>query len=210
MLGSRSGSDPSGGLRKNGRGAIKTSPTRRDVVSSAIGLTGLALTSIPALAAKRPEQLPPQVGDRFQITKGALKGELLRPGLLKLRDSPMIGFPWEPGEEILRKKNRLNRLLLVQLDPTDMDEATRAASAEGALVYSAVCTHRGCTIQSWKSKEQHFRCHCHLSEFAPLSEGSVLNGPARRPLAMIPLGLDDEGFVVAKGEFNRKPGPQKK
>ncbi|MGI9433347.1 MAG: ubiquinol-cytochrome c reductase iron-sulfur subunit [Geminicoccaceae bacterium] len=122
----------------------------------------------------------------------------------------MIGFPFEPGGEILRKKNRLNRLLLVQLDLDDMDEPTRIVSAEGVLVYSAVCTHRGCTIQSWKAEEQHFRCHCHLSEFAPLSEGSALSGPAKKPLPLIPLGVDDDGFVVAMGEFNRKPGAQKK
>lgn len=122
----------------------------------------------------------------------------------------MIGFPFEPGEEILRKKNRLNRLLLVQLSPDDMDEPTLGAAAGGVLVYSAVCPHRGCTIQSWKAEEQHFRCHCHLSEFAPLSEGSVLNGPARKPLAMVPVDVDQEGFVVAKALFNRKPGPAKK
>ncbi len=122
----------------------------------------------------------------------------------------MIGFPFEPGTETLRKKNRLNRLLLVQLSPDDMDEPTRETSAGGVLVYSAVCTHRGCTIQSWKAEEQHFRCHCHLSEFAPLSGGSVLNGPAKKPLARIPVDVDDEGFVVAKAEFTRKPGAAKK
>ncbi len=139
-----------------------------------------------------------------------MKGELLRPDLLKVGEAPAIGFPFDPGEEIVRKKNRLNRLLLVQLDPDDMDEPTRESAAEGVLVYSAVCTHRGCTINSWKAEEQHFRCHCHLSEFAPLSEGSVLNGPAKKPLPMIPVGVDDEGFVVAKAEFTRKPGAAKK
>lgn len=194
------------------RGPINKGPTRRDVVSSAVGLTGLALTPSSLLAAKpkKPEQLPPQIGDRFQITSGALKGEFLRPDLLKVGEAPMIGFPFEPGEQILRKKNRLNRLLLVQLSPDDMDEPTLEAAAGGVLVYSAVCTHRGCTIKSWKAEEQHFRCHCHLSEFAPLSEGSVLNGPAKRPLPMIPVNVDDEGFVIAKAEFTRKPGAQKK
>lgn len=152
----------------------------------------------------------PQIGDRFQITKGALKGELLRPDLLTVGDAPVIGFPFASEEKILRKKNRLNRLLLVQLSPDDMDEQTRKATAGGVLVYSAVCTHRGCTIASWKAEEQHFRCHCHLSEFAPLSGGSVLNGPAKNPLPMIPVDVDDEGFVVAKAEFTRKPGAQKK
>ena len=163
-----------------------------------------------AAKPKKPESMPPQIGDRFQITSGPLKGELLRPGLLKAGEAPMIGFPFEPEEGILRRKNRLNRLLLVELSVDDMDEPTRAGSAEGVLVYSAVCTHRGCTIKSWLAEEKRFRCHCHVSVFAPLSEGSALSGPARKPLAMVPVGVDDEGFVVAMGEFTRKPGPQKK
>ncbi len=153
--------------------------------------------------------MPPQIGDRFQVTKGKLKGELLRPGLLESGAAPVIGFPFDPDKDILRKKNRLNRLLLVQLDLDAMSDVTREASADGMLVYSAICTHRGCTIQSWKAEEQHFRCHCHLSEFAPLLAGKVQKGPARKPLAMIPLAVDGEGVVVAKGAFNRKPGPQK-
>ena len=179
-------------------------------MSSAIGLAGLTLIATPSYAAKKPESLPPQVGDRFQITKGPLKGELLRPGLLKVGEAPMIGFPFDPKGEILRRKNRLNRLLLVELDPADMEEETRERSAEGVLIYSAVCTHRGCTIASWKADEQHFRCHCHLSEFAPLDNARPLAGPAKKPLAAVPTAVDDEGFVVATAEFTRKPGAAKK
>lgn len=179
-------------------------------MSSAVGLAGLTLISNPASAAKKPESLPPQIGDRFQITKGALKGELLRPGLLKVGDAPAIGFPFAPEEEVLRKKNRLNRLLMIELDPADMEEETLERSANGVLIYSALCTHRGCTIASWKAEEQHFRCHCHLSEFAPLDNARPLTGPAKKPLAAVPVTVDDEGFVVATAEFTRKPGASKK
>ena len=179
-------------------------------MSSAIGLAGFALAPNAALAAKKPESMFPQIGDRFQVTKGPLKGELLRPGLLKVGDAPVIGFPFAPEEEVLRRKNRLNRLLMVELDPADMEEETRARSADGVLIYSAICTHRGCTIASWKAEEQHFRCHCHLSEFTPLDNARPLTGPAKKPLAAIPLAVDDEGFVVATAEFTRKPGAQKK
>ena len=172
-------------------------------------MAGIVLAGGSARAARKPEALPPQIGDRFQVTKGEFKGELLRPDLLMPGAAPMIGFPFDPDMNILRRKNRLNRLLLVRLDLDDMGAATREASADGVLVYSAVCTHRGCTIQSWKAKEQHFRCHCHLSEFAPLLAGKVQKGPARKPLPLIPLAIDDDGLIVAKGAFNRKPGPQK-
>ncbi len=179
-------------------------------MSSAVGLAGVTLFSDTSAAAKKPERMFPQVGDRFQITKGPLKGELLRPGLLKVGDAPVIGFPFAPEEQILRRKNRLNRLLMVELDLADMEEETRERSAEGVLIYSALCTHRGCTIASWKAEEQHFRCHCHLSEFAPLDNARPQNGPAKKSLAAVPTAVDDEGFVVATGEFTRKPGAAKK
>lgn len=178
-------------------------------MSSAAGLAGLTLLSDASEAAKKPEQLPPQVGDRFEITKGPLKGELLKPRLLTPGEAPVIGFPFATEDGVLRRKNRLNRLLMVELDPADMEEETREHSADGVLIYSAICTHRGCTIASWKAEEQHFRCHCHLSEFAPLDNARPLTGPAKKSLAAVPVTVDDEGFVVATAEFTRKPGAAK-
>lgn len=99
---------------------------------------------------------------------------------------------------------------MVELDPADMEEETRERSANGVLIYSALCTHRGCTIASWMEEEQHFRCHCHLSEFDPLDNARPLTGPAKKSLAAIPLTVDEEGFVIASGEFTRKPGAAKK
>ncbi len=179
-------------------------------MSSAVGLAGLTLISNPSSAAKKPESLPPQIGDRFQITKGPLKGELLRPGLLNVGEAPVIGFPFAPEEDVLRRKNRLNRLLMVELDPADMEEETRERSANGVLIYSAICTHRGCTIASWKAEDQHFRCHCHLSEFTPLDNARPITGPAKKSLAAVPLAVDEDGCVVAAGEFTRKPGAAKR
>lgn len=44
---------------------------------------------------------------------------------------------------------------------------------------SAKCTHMGCTV-GWNPSESTFDCPCHGSRYAP--DGSVINGPAARPL----------------------------
>lgn len=185
---------------------------RRDVLTGGAGLIlgGALLTPKEAEAETAPEKLFPQAGDRIQGIKKDLKKLDLKPEMLEVGARPVEAFPFDPKAGVLRRKNRLNRMLVVRLDPKEMDEETLSRSVDGVLVFSALCTHRSCTIKSWKEEERILRCHCHLSEFAALSGGSVLSGPARRQLPMVPLGLDDEGFVIALDDFTRKPGGAKK
>ena len=185
---------------------------RRDVLAVGTGLLFGAAIGRPdgAEAAKPPEKLSTQAGDRIQIIKGDLKDKFVTPDMLETGARPVEAFPFDTGNEILRRKNRLNRLLVVRLDPAEMDEETRALSADGVLVFSALCTHRACTIKSWMEEERHLRCHCHLSQFAALSGGSVRDGPARRRLPMVPLAIDGDGFIVATDGFNGKVGGAKK
>lgn len=184
---------------------------RRTVVvgGSAVITTLAAFGPSGAEAADDPAKQFLQPGDRIQIVEGASKDEYLRPELLAVGERPVQAFPFDPLAGILRRGNRLNRLLALRLDPAEMDDETRARSIDGVLVYSALCTHRNCTIESWMPEERYLRCHCHLSQFAALSAGSVTSGPARRQLPMVPVGLDTEGFVAATEGFTRSPGGAK-
>ena len=162
-----------------------------------------------AAAADDPDRLPPQTGDRFVVVAGTLQDQIVRADLLEIGAAPVECFPIDPASGIQRKRNRLNRVLALRLDSAEMSEATREHSADGVLIFSAICTHTGCTVQGWLPEERHLRCPCHLSQFAALDEGEVKGGPAKRPLAMIPLTLSDDGFVEAAAGFTRKPGYQR-
>ncbi len=169
----------------------------------------LTTTSQPASAADDPAKLWAQPGDRIQIVRGEFTGKMLKPAMLIVGDPQTEAFPIDPAAGTLRDGNRLNRLLVIRLDPAEMDAETLANQTDGVLIYSAVCTHRGCTIKSWMPEERNLRCHCHLSQFDALSGGSVMRGPARRRLPAVPVALDAEGYVVAAAGFTAPVGAER-
>lgn len=60
-------------------------------------------------------------------------------------------------------------------------------------VISAVCTHLGCTVQ-WRADAREFTCPCHGSHFN--EAGSVVSGPAPRPLPCFRLALAPDGSLL--------------
>jgi Rieske Fe-S protein len=61
--------------------------------------------------------------------------------------------------------------------------------------FSAVCTHQSCTVER-VSIDGHIRCPCHGSEFS-LEDGSVVHGPATKPLPEIPVKVQGGDVVRA-------------
>lgn len=59
-------------------------------------------------------------------------------------------------------------------------------------VISAVCTHLGCTVQ-WREDKREFDCPCHGSRFS--QDGTVIGGPAPRPLPWYPVALSPDGYL---------------
>jgi Rieske Fe-S protein len=64
--------------------------------------------------------------------------------------------------------------------------AYRAPNGE-IIAVSAICTHLKCIVH-WNAAEKSWDCPCHGSRFAP--DGSVLEGPALRPLERIEIRAD--------------------
>ncbi len=79
--------------------------------------------------------------------------------------------------------------------------------ADGLVAYSKLCTHVGCPVGLYQADSHLLLCPCHQSTFDVLDGAKPVFGPATRPLPQLPIGLDDEGYVVAQGDFAAPPGP---
>lgn len=176
------------------------SASRRRVIriaTASLAAAGLGLRSGLALAQAA-------AGDRL-----VLDDEEGKPVALTLADikpgKPVLAFPFDAAKGTVRNDSRLNKVVLMRLDEAQMDADTRARCAGGVVAYSAVCTHQGCEVKTWLSKEQVLVCYCHSSKFLPLKGSEVAGGPAPRPLPSLPLKLDGEQLVVA-GPFSAQPG----
>jgi Rieske Fe-S protein len=60
--------------------------------------------------------------------------------------------------------------------------------------FTAVCTHAGCTVGSVSSGT--INCPCHGSRFN-INNGSVVNGPAASPLALINIKVQGTSILQA-------------
>lgn len=60
--------------------------------------------------------------------------------------------------------------------------------------FTAVCTHMSCIVSSVEKDE--ISCACHGSAYSA-TDGSVINGPAPRPLKEIAVAVEDDQVVEA-------------
>lgn len=155
-----------------------------------------------------PEKQPPQIGDEFVFAKGDKKGEVVTVADLANDGTILETWSKDPASGTVRSKSRLNRVLLLRLDPSSFDPTTAKRAAEGIVAYSGFCTHAGCFIENYRPEEKVIFCHCHSSMFDPADNGKVVGGPAKAPLAALPLKISDGKPVVA-GSFEGKLGAPK-
>jgi ubiquinol-cytochrome c reductase iron-sulfur subunit len=107
-------------------------------------------------------------------------------------------------------------LVVIRVDPTKLNlPAQRAGWApDGILGYSKICTHAGCAVALYRKPtfpvlepNDALVCPCHYSTFDPFTGGTVVYGPAGRPLPQLPLAIDKEGNLRAAGNFSQRVGP---
>jgi ubiquinol-cytochrome c reductase iron-sulfur subunit len=100
--------------------------------------------------------------------------------------------------------------VLIGTRPEALDRSTLAApegTVEGLVCYSKICTHAGCPVGLYRAAVGELLCPCHQSTFDVNDGAEVLSGPAGRPLPQLPIGVDDEGYLVALGDFTAPVGP---
>jgi ubiquinol-cytochrome c reductase iron-sulfur subunit len=175
-----------------------------------LGLGAFASLGLAALFPIR--SLGPRPGEglkRTPFAEGGLRlvtedGEPVRPD-----DLPVGGLLTVFPEGAIRDAQ--SPTLLIRATTDDASFNHRLGREEGwtlggLVAYSKLCTHTGCPVGLYQVPENLLLCPCHQSTFDVLDGAEPVFGPAARPLPQLPLALDDEGFVIARGDFSDPVG----
>jgi ubiquinol-cytochrome c reductase iron-sulfur subunit len=138
-------------------------------------------------------------GDRPRTRVVREGGEPVRPDELPV-DGVLTVFPEghvdAADAPTLLIRTRRGRALDVELPTVD-----------GIVAYSKLCTHVGCPVGLYQAEEGLLLCPCHQSTFDVYDGAKPVFGPAARSLPQLPLDVDDDGYLVATGDFEAPVGP---
>lgn len=188
--------------------------TRRTLLLGALATTACLGCAAPARAGEDPpgSDERPQKGDLLVFSEGDSEGKLIKAADLTSGGPPVHAWPQDPKTSVVRNASRLNEILIIRLDPAELDEQTKARAVDGILAYSAICSHAGCPVTAWVKSDvgdkDVFKCMCHNSEYDPRAGAQVVFGPALRRLAALPLALADGSLSVAGGFIGKVGGAQ--
>jgi ubiquinol-cytochrome c reductase iron-sulfur subunit len=170
-------------------------------------LLGSAATFGVGLAAPI-STLGPKVGDELRTTAWRsgrrvvnTEGQALTP-----EDIPPggVSYVWPEGAVY----NEFSSTILVRLDVDPEPPTVREWVVDDRVVaYSRVCTHAGCPVNLYREQDEALFCPCHQSTFDVVRGAIPTFGPAARALPQLPLGVDEDGFLVATDDFQAQVGP---
>nr|WP_041756687.1 ubiquinol-cytochrome c reductase iron-sulfur subunit [Bradyrhizobium sp. ORS 278] len=186
-------------------------PTRRSVVLGTLAACASVTRAMAEDDDPRKEKRP-QKGDLLVFSEGEREGQTITRDDLKVGEPPIHAWPKDAANAIVRDASRLNEVLIVRLDPAELDDDTRQRAADGIVAYSAICSHAGCPVTAWikasEGNDDVFKCMCHNSEYDPRRGAQVVFGPAPRRLAALPLIIRDGALVVAAPFIGKVGGQQ--
>jgi quinol---cytochrome c reductase iron-sulfur subunit len=152
--------------------------------------------------------LGPTVGDQLRRTAWragtrvvTTDGEPIRPEDL---DPGGVATVWPEGDVY----DEFASTVLLRVDRELLPPTNLEWVVDGTvLAYSKVCTHAGCPVALYREADEALFCPCHQSTFDVLRGAVPTFGPAARALPQLPLGVDEEGYLVALSDYQDQVGP---
>jgi ubiquinol-cytochrome c reductase iron-sulfur subunit len=191
-----------------GEAGLGRRPLIRSSLAAALGLVGL-----PVVVLFR--DLGPLPGDALSVTFWEADMHLVRDpegGRILASDLNVNSIVHVMPEGVDESSHPLEErgkaaVLLMRLEPGELDAVSSEGAYEGIVAYSKICTHMGCPVALWEQTTHHLLCPCHQSTFDVTQNCKVIFGPAKRPLPQLPITVDDEGYLVARAPFAEATGP---
>ena len=180
--------------------------TRRSLLVRLLAAAGGSLGAALAIPALSLGPRPGQSLFRTQWTSGTrlvtTDGDPLRPTDVQAGSVQTVFPEGEVGAADAQT-------LLVKVDPAllELPEERERWAPEGVVGYSKICTHAGCPVGLYRAESHELLCPCHQSTFDVLRGAEPTFGPADRPLPQLPLDVDEEGYLIAVGDFTEPVGP---
>lgn len=105
-----------------------------------------------------------------------------------------------------------NPVMLIRIKAQDLPRVVKRKGQESfnfgdLFAYTKVCSHLGCPSSLYEQQTYRILCPCHQSQFDALHFAKPIFGPAARALAQLPLTIDQDGYLVANGDFIEPVGP---
>lgn len=193
-------------------GFAMTGLARRSLLQRTVGLSVLAIGALAIVPLggliKKPKGEMFRTGWKDGVRLMTSDRRLVRPGDLQAGGIATVFPAVEDGLSTQVVSDSV--VLLIRLRP-GQEARPRPGQEdygwEDYLAYSKICTHAGCPASLYEQQTGRLLCPCHQSQFDLLQDAKPVFGPAARALPKLAITVDDEGYFVAKSDFNEPIGP---
>lgn len=195
-------------------GAAAAGIGRRPIIKRTLGLA-LGLVGISPILLLR--DLGPLPEDELEKTNWAAGVRLvtdpgdrpIKPSDLEVGGVAQVQPAFPAGKKRKLEDIAKDSVLLIRVRPEEfnLDPERLSWTHEGIIAFSKICSHMGCAVALYEQTTKHLLCPCHQSTFDVTRAAKVIFGPAARPLPQLQIGVDNEGYLIAKAPFNEAVGP---
>jgi ubiquinol-cytochrome c reductase iron-sulfur subunit len=165
----------------------------------------------PANNGGKPVRLVHEDGTPIRPTDVSVGGQItVFPGIPdgatnRYADSPTLLIHLRT-EDANTLRSNLGRVAINAAKPDD-PAGTHGVMWGDYIAYSKICTHAGCPASLYEQQTNRLLCPCHQSQFQITDNARPIFGPATRRLPALPLQVDEDGFFVARSDYQVPVGP---